>query len=226
MQKFTICIIGDDERQTYLSEYLEKEGMTVLKHPDWNPAYLEGCDLLIGPVSFYRKGELLPEVRDACAEYKVPILNYMSCREFLIANAELTAEGLLAYLILNTPFALQGSHALILGFGRCGSAIAKRLHALGCRVDAYDLVPKALEKPESYDFLVNTIPEIVLTEDILRPLRKSCLLFDIVTTPGGYDEDAVSRLGMTLIRCPAIPGKTAPKSAGYAIGAQAIGYLN
>lgn len=226
MQKFTICLIGDDARQPYLAEYLKKEGMTVLEHPDWNPAYLEGCDLLIGPVTFYRNGELLPEIREACTTYKVPILNYMSCREFLIANAELTAEGLLAYLILNTPFALQGSTALILGFGRCGSAIARRLHALGCRVDAYDLVPEALEKPESYDLLINTIPAVVLTEEILKPLRKDCLLFDIVTTPSGYDEEAVERLGLKLIRCPAIPGKTAPQSAGYAIGAQAIGYLN
>ena len=226
MQDFTICIIGDDARQAYLSEYLEKEGMIVQSHPDWNPAYLKGCDLLIGPVNFYYKGELKEEIRDACAQYHVPILNYMASREFLIANAELTAEGLLAYLILNTPFALNGANALILGFGRCGSAIAKRLHLLGCRVDAYDLVPKELENPESYDFLINTIPERVLTEEVLKPLRKDCILFDIVTTPGGYDEDAVARLGLKLIRCPSIPGNTAPKAAGYAIGAQAIGYLN
>lgn len=226
MQNFTICIIGEDARQAYLSEYLGKEGMTVQVHPDWNPEYLKGCDLLIGPVNFYYKGELKEEIRDACAKYHVPILNYMASREFLIANAELTAEGLLAYLILNTPFALNGSNALILGFGRCGSAIAKRLHLLGCRVDAYDLVPKKLENPESYDLLINTIPEKVLTEEVLKPLRKDCILFDIVTTPGGYDEDAVKRLELKLIRCPSIPGNTAPKAAGYAIGAQAIGYLN
>lgn len=226
MHNFTICVIGNDARQAYLAEYLEKQGMVVHTHNDWNPSYLEGCDLLIGPVGFYKDGKLLPEVNDACSRYHVPVVNYMSNREFLIANAELTAEGLLSYLITNTPFALNGANALVLGFGRCGSAIAKRLHVLGCRVDAYDLIPEQFEKPESYDFIINTIPAKVITEDILKPLRKDCILFDIATAPGGYDEDAVSSLGLTLIRCPGIPGITSPKSAGYAIGALAISYLN
>lgn len=226
MQKFTICVIGTDARQAYLAEYLEKAGMVVHTYPDWNASHLEGCDLLIGPVDFYQKGELRPEISEACAVHHIPVLNYMSSREFLISNAELTAEGFLSYLILNTPFALNGATALILGFGRCGSAIAKRLHVLGCRVDAYDLVPNQLEKPESYDFIINTIPAIVLTEEILTPLRKDCILFDIASAPGGYDEDAVLKLGMKLIRCPGIPGFTAPKTAGYAIGALAVSYLN
>lgn len=61
MQKFTICIIGDDERQTYLSEYLEKEGMTVLKHPDWNPAYLEGAIYSSGPSAFTERANCSPK---------------------------------------------------------------------------------------------------------------------------------------------------------------------
>lgn len=226
MVPYKICVIGTDARQSYLAEYLQKEGMIVRLHPDWNENHLTDCDLLIGPIDFYQNGELLPEISVACAKYHVPILNYMSSREFLIENAELTAEGLLAYLILNTSFSLRGSSALILGFGRCGSAIAKRLHLLGCRVDAYDLVPDALENPKSYDFLINTIPSVVLTEKHLLPLRKDCILFDITPTPGGYDTSAVKELELSLIHCPAIPEKTAPKTAGYAIGAQAIAYLN
>ena len=226
MQNFKVCIIGTDARQSFLAEYLEKEGMEVHLHPDWNISYLEGCNLLIGPVEFYKNGELIPEISESCSTYHVPALNYLSSRDFLIANAELTAEGLLPYLILNTPFALNGANALILGFGRCGSAIAKRLHALGCRVDAYDLVPEQLEKPESYDFIINTIPAIVLTEELLTPLHQDCILFDIASAPGGYDTEAVARLGLKLIHCPGIPGHTAPKSAGYAIGALAVSYLN
>lgn len=226
MKSTKICIVGKDARFSFLAEYLEKEGMQVAIYPEWNETCLEGCDLLIGPVNFYNQGKLLPEISEACAAYHVPIVNYMSNREYLIANAELTAEGLLSYLILNTPFALNGANALILGFGRCGSAIAKRLHVLGCRVDAYDLVPKHLENPKSYDFIINTIPAQVLTEEQLKPLRQDCILFDIASSPGGYDEDAVSRLGLKLIRCPGIPGYTAPKSAGYTLGALALSYLN
>jgi len=226
MQQYSICVIGSDARQTYLSEYLEKEGMHVSYHPDWNPDYIKNHDLLIGPVDFYKDGELLSEVSEACALHHVPILNYMSNREFLITNAELTAEGLLSYLILNTPFTLNGANALILGFGRCGSAIAKRLHVLGCRVDAYDLIPEQFENPTSYDFIINTIPAKLINKDILNPLRQDCILFDIASVPGGFDEDAVCSLGRKLIRCPGIPGHTAPKTAGYAIGELALSYLN
>lgn len=226
MSKFTVCVIGDDARQAYLAEYLEQQGILVHAYADWEPSYLEGCNLLIGPVNFYKEGELIPEISKACATYHVPVVNYMSNREFLIANAEIAAEGLLSYLILNTPFTLNGANALILGFGRCGSAIAKRLHVLGCRVDAYDLVPEKLDNPQIYDLIINTIPAKVITKDMLLSLRKDCILFDIATAPGGYDDEAVSHLGLKLIHCPGIPGATAPKSAGYAIGALAVSYLN
>ena len=58
------------------------------------------------------------------------------------------------------------------------------------------------------------------------PLRKDCILFDIAQVPGGYDENAVQKLGFKLIRCPDIPENTAPKSVSHIIGALAVSYLN
>lgn len=226
MPKYTVCVIGDEACQTYLAEYLNEQRMTVHTHNDFNPSYLEGCDLLIGPADFYANGILRSDINEACATYHVPVVNYLSNREFLIANAELTAEGVLAYVIMNTPFTLSGATGLVLGFGRCGSAIAKRLHVLGCRVDAYDLIPEQFENPESYDFIINTIPATVITEEILKPLRKDCILFDIAPVPGGFDKNAVASLELKLIDCPNIPDITAPKAAGYTLGALAISYLN
>lgn len=226
MPKYTVCVIGDDACQTYLAEYLTGQGMTVHTHNEFQPSYLEECDLLIGPADFYTDGILRSDINEACATYHVPVVNYMSNREFLIANAELTAEGLLSYIIMNTPFTLSGATGLVLGFGRCGSAIAKRLHVLGSRVDAYDLIPEQFENPKTYDFIINTIPDMVITEEILKPLRQDCILFDIVPAPGGFDKDAVTSLGLKLINCPDIPKITAPKTAGYTLGALAISYLN
>ena len=226
MTKYTVCVIGADACQTYLAQYLKEQGMEVYTHNEFKPSYLEGCDLLIGPADFYTDGILRSDINEACATYHVPVVNYMSNREFLIANAELTAEGLLSYVIMNTPFTLSGATGLVLGFGRCGSAIAKRLHVLGCRVDAYDLIPEQFENPKSYDFIINTIPATVVTEDILKPLRQDCILFDITPAPGGFDNAAVAALGLKLINCPHIPEITSPKAAGYTLGALAISYLN
>ncbi len=226
MHKYTICVVGDDACQTYLAEYLIGQGMTVRTHSNFESSYLEGCDLLIGPADFYTDGILRPDINEACALYHVPIVNYMSNREFLIANAELTAEGLLSYVITNTPFTLSGATGLVLGFDRCGSAIAKRLHVLGCRVDAYDLIPEQFENPESYDFIINTIPTPVITEELLKPLRKDCILFDITANSCGFNSDIVAFLGLKLLRYPVTIGFTAPKTAGYTLGSLAISYLN
>ena len=226
MHKYTVCVIGNDARQAYLAEYLKEQGVVVHAHDDFDPLYLKDCDLLMGPESFYMDGTLRPDISEACATYHVAVVNYISNREYLIANAELTAEGFLSHLIINTPFSLNGATGLVLGFGRCGSAIAKRLHVLGCRVDAYDLIPEQFENPESYDFIINTIPAMVITEDILKPLRKDCILFDIASESGGFDTDAVASLGLKIIRCQEIPQHTSPKTAGYALGALALSYLN
>lgn len=187
---------------------------------------MKNVNLLIGPVSFYKNGELLPHIAEACTKYAVPVLNYMSSREYLIANAALTAEGLLSLLISNTPFALFRSKALILGFGRCGKALADRLHGIGCIVTAYDLMPEEIENAQNYDIVINTIPAKVITEKYLTEFRADCIFFDIAATPGGFDEDAIHKLGLKLFHCPAIPGQMSPMSAGYAIGKEALSYLN
>ncbi len=202
-----ICIIGMDEYFKYLSEYLEKEGMQVSHHPEWNEKHITDCDLLIGPADFYNSNKLLPEIDSACATYHVPILNYHSSREYDIANAEFCAEGLVAYIIRNTPFALTGSGGLILGFDRIGSALSKRLHVLGCRVDVYDLFPEVPDNPTSYDFVVNTHPESTLPDSFCNTLRDDCLIFNLSQIPADWVN-------------------ISPKSKGYMIGSLAINYLN
>lgn len=222
----TICVVGTDNRFDYLSEYLIQQGFSVVRYDTFSPEIVEGVDLLIGPVTFYKNSKLLPEIEAACRKEKVPVLNYMVSHEFLLQNARLTAEGFLSILIQNTPFSIFNAPILLLGMGRCGNAIYKLLKSIGVSVDAYDTVPNVLENPTSYSVVINTIPAQVITKDFLKSLDKNCILFDIATSPGGYEKDSVNDLGLRLICCPGIPGKTAPQSAGYAIGETAISYLN
>lgn len=226
MLQTTICIVGTDKRQDYLAEYLSRQGFPITRHEEFSAAAIKGAGLLIGPVTFYKNKKLLPEIEAACKQEKVPVLNYMASEEFLLQNAALTAEGFLSILIANTPFSLLHARILLLGLGRCGKALFSLFKTLDIPTEAYDLMPDRLENAGSFNVVVNTIPAPVVTRTHLESLDPSCFLFDIASAPGGFEPDAVSRLNMTLITCPGIPGKTSPQSAGYAIGEAALSYLN
>jgi dipicolinate synthase subunit A len=220
-----VCVVGEDRRQQYAREYLEEMGFSVVCDKAFHPEMLEGVRLLIGPVSFYQGGKLVPEVESACEAYGTVSLPYMASEEFLLENARLTAEGFLPYLIENTPFSLAEANILLLGMGRCGQAIEKVLAKLSCHVDSYDLIPEELVDWQRFNVVINTIPAQVIGRKQLEALREDCVLFDIATPPGGYVKEALETLNRQVIVCLGIPGKMSPKSAGYCIGRCAVVYL-
>ena len=225
MIKYTVCVTGKDSRQDYLAQYLTGKGIHVIRHEDFSPESIRGADMLIGPVTFYKAGKLLPEIEEACRKENIPVLNYMASEDFMLRNAYLTAEGFLSLLIQNTPFSLDESNILLLGLGCCGKAIEKLLRVLPCRLDAFDQVPVESIVQRAYNVVVNTIPAPVIRREQLSQLPDGCRLFDIASLPGGYDEDAVQELGFILRKCPGIPGQMSPQSAGFCIGQCAMQYM-
>lgn len=226
MSNGTICVVGTDTRQEYLAAYLTEQGFLVKRQKQFAPRELLEVNLLIGPVSFYNGGKLLPGVEAVCKKKGITVFNYMACEEFLLRNTQLTAEGFLSLFIQNTPFCLEEANVLLLGTGRCGKAIHRLLGQFSCFIGAFDKVPKKIDDAGSYNVVINTIPAPVITGKHLQSLNRNCILFEIATAPGGFDREAVCELGLTLIDCPGIPGKLSPQSAGYAIGQCAISRLN
>ncbi len=49
-------------------------------------------------------------------------------------NAVATAEGVIAELVSNSPYNIEGAKILVTGYGKCGRAAACRLKSLGARV--------------------------------------------------------------------------------------------
>lgn len=224
----------------------------------------EDCKMLICPVPFTRDGiqvytedtsetisipdfmshETLPEqiigggfpkyFIHSISQSSTKIYDIMKDDSFVAKNAELTGEGLLKYMIGNTPVTISHAHILIAGYGRCGKVIAEKLSVLEGNITILDhddtAIRTASEKgytvfdpkkfdgsPLPFDMIVNTIPTPVLKAPLLRKLKGSCRIFDIASSPGGFDEDVCKGLSLKVIKCPGIPGKTAPASAGYAI---------
>ena len=174
------------------------------------------------------------EVMVAFKERGVMVFYYFDDELLAMRNAYLTAEGALAHIILKTNRCVKDMRALILGGGRVGKSVAKLLHDVRCHVYAAIRDPKEYAFAAIYsdgvywmsemtrhlhefDVIINTIPELILKEEVLEKIKKDCLIVDLASKPGGVDFARAAELGLTAVHELGIPGKTAPQSAGLAI---------
>lgn len=172
-----------------------------------------------------------PDLRRACAETGVQLVEFRERDEFAWRNAVPTAEGAVEMAIRQTDHTLQGSETLVLGFGRSATALAQTLRGLGARVSvaarspvdrarAYALGISAHPLPElrqlaaRADVIFNTIPAVLLREDVLSQMRPGAVIIDVASAPGGTDFAAARKLGLSAHLAPGLPGIIAPKTAG------------
>lgn len=172
----------------------------------------------------------------------VTFVDILKDKDVVWNNAMLTAEGLLAKIIANTDFAISGAKALIMGFGRCGINIAKKLNSLNCSITIHDHTPEHLsqassfgydvldysqisEKIKDFDIIINTVPSEILSDFHMSLINNSCVLFEIASKPYGFNKELVKKYNLSLITCPGLPGEYSPKSAGELIAKSIISYL-
>ena len=221
------CLYGADcvllpcpaEKGDYLNTPLseEKIPMPRLMEALWPGQVLLGGRLSDETVTAARKGKLLTA-------------DLLRRRELAVGNAALTAEGALSRLMEHSDRSLWRSRVLVLGWGRIGSILTRRLQglgalvsvaargrrdramaeALGCRAFAYEELEHCLG---DMDFIVNTVPARVLTEGMLCLIRPDALLLELASAPGGFDRELARNIGLQVLSAPGLPGETAPRSA-------------
>lgn len=174
-------------------------------------------------------GGILPdELIDICKEKGVFCYDFMKNEPYVIRNAIATAEGSILEALLHQKTNIHGSRTLILGYGRCGKALAQKLKGLDARVSVCSRCKEELAYADlcgmktlslkdlkkciaDYEYIYNTIPTVVLSKDILVKIRKDALVIDIASAPGGVDDEVAQRIGVNVIHCYGLPGKYAPK---------------
>lgn len=188
---------------------------------------LSGCRAVLG-------GQIGSRERMAAEEVGARLIDYYQNESLLLENAALTAEGAVSIVIRMSERALLGSRALVIGYGRIGSALAERLRPFGqtvtvaarsgekrtlarCRGFAAVAAADMDEALREADFVFNTAPAPILTEERLTLLKRDALVLDLASAPGGTDFEAAGRLGKRAILAPGLPGKTSPLSAARAI---------
>ena len=66
---------------------------------------------------------------------------------------------------------------------------------------------------DNLNIVFNTVPSLLIDENLIKKANKNCLIIDLASSPGGVDFKAAEREGITAISALSLPAKTAPKAA-------------
>lgn len=172
-------------------------------------------------------GGLLPEgFYRECAERGIPCYDFMKEEGLSVFNAIATAEGAVLEALLHKETNIHGSKSLVLGYGRCGRVLADKLKGWSARVTVASVSREELavaeslgmdillldhlkEEIHSFSYIYNTIPALVLKEEVLKEAARDVLVIDLASGRGGVDVRAARMLGIETIHCLGLPGKYA-----------------
>ena len=174
------------------------------------------------------------EIEKLLTDRRLKYCDYYKREELIIKNAIPTAEGAIEIALSEMPITLFKCRALVLGYGRVGKVMAERLLGMGADVTVsarkcadFAWIEENRMKPihtndlvsvaESFDLIVNTIPAVVLTEEVLEKVRSDTLIIDLASKPGGVDFNMAKKLGKNVIWALSLPGKSAPITSGKII---------
>lgn len=208
------------EKQIYIKDLFEK---------------IREKTLIAGPFS--------PKMKEELKKNKTHVIDIMEVEELVIYNTIATAEGAIETAISNTEINLHGSKILILGFGKVAKTLSYKLkglsaeitcaarrstdlawiETLGYKVQNINELGQNLAK---FDIIFNTVPQIILTENELRCIKKEALIIDLASKPGGVDQEKVKEMGLNYIWALAIPGKVAPLTSAQYIKKAIYNALN
>ena len=172
-------------------------------------------------------GSISPDIYNLANDEYIEIIDIMKREELAVLNTISTAEGAIEIAIANTNKIIHGSNVLILGFGRIGKVLARKMAGLSAKVTCAARKDEDLawirayghnetninnlgENLSKYDIIFNTVPHLILTKERLEYVKGDTLLIDLASNTGGIDKKTVKERNLKLIWALALPGKVAP----------------
>ncbi len=192
--------------------------------------YINDVFKLMSKNQLFVAGFINEKIENLAKVYNIYTVDILEREEMAVLNAIPTAEGAIQIAMEETPLTIHSSNSLVLGYGRVGKILSKMLNGIGANVyvEARKYSDIALIKSFTYkpvslnelsevlgsmDIIFNTIPHVILIEDLLKKIRNSCLIIDLASKPGGIDFDKARELGLKVIWALSLPGKVAPLTA-------------
>lgn len=211
-------VYGDDNRMSEVKKRLCSRDCGVRPCYVFAPAVRIGLaevNMLDYGAKVYAGG-VQNVARQALLDKEITVYDYNSSAEFSLKNAEYTAESTLTVLLNKLNTQLADNSILLIGFGRCGRAIAKYLYGLNAnftvmtssptyaglytRAVGYDYITL-----DEFDVIINTAPAKVIADNCLEFLKKEVIIIDIASEPYGLDHSIAKELGYDSAVYPALP---------------------
>ncbi len=224
-----------------LEAYIKWASVIMLPIPVWNKEkYISGTDSidLTQVMQYLQSGQVvfggnIPEsMKEQCEKNDVVCYDYLKLPGLAEKNAVATAEGTIAQAVVTGAVNLEGSCCVVTGYGACAGVLAGKLGCLGARVTVIarneNQRKKAVEcgfyavdfnQEETKqvirrsDYIFNTVPALVITEELIACAHKDTVIIDIASYPGGVDFEACERYGICAKLCLGLPGKYSPKTS-------------
>jgi len=268
-----LAIIGGDERQGFLANFLADRGYSVntfglekfehLKFKQFSGTLsgaVSGADIVILPlpitrngvtinspfaysdidlsdmIALFKKNQLIlggkvPDyMLESAAARDIKLYDYLKREEMSVLNAIPTAEGAIEIAMRETEKTIFGSNCLCIGYGRVGKVLSSRLKALGANVTSSarkfsdfawikanglnSVETNTLESElDKFDLIFNTVPHLILDSKALDKCKKTAVIIDLASAPGGVDCVYAQSRGLKAITALSLPGKVAPLTA-------------
>lgn len=179
-------------------------------------------------------GKIGIELENKLKNKNFKFADYFKREEMQVLNAIPTAEGAIQIAMEETPFTLNDSNVIVLGYGRIGKVLSKMLYGIGANVyvEARKYSDLAWVKNNGYipihqkelktylpkmNVIFNTIPQIILNKELLESIDSNSIIIDLASIPGGVDLEAAKALKIKVISALGLPGKVAPVTAAMVI---------
>ena len=105
------------------------------------------------PGQYLFGGNLPDPVKEFCDNNDILWKDFMDMEEISLENAIATAEGAISLAVSQCPINLHRCRCLILGYGRCGQALADRLRGMFADASVCEINPirQTLAKTRGFD---------------------------------------------------------------------------
>lgn len=179
-------------------------------------------------------GGKIPETLYKTLSKNNTLFDYSESEKLLLKNAILTSEAAISIAIEKSKSSLAFKKILVIGNGRIGKTLSHMLSnfyseiyvSARNRLDYNNIIANNFKYINTYnikdyisefDYIFNTVPKKILTEDIISLCKNDCLITDLASAPGGVDTDACKKHKIKAIQALALPGKYSPISAANVI---------
>lgn len=234
----TVLTPGQDPRMIRVAAALAEDGYVpgrtgekadlLLCPPGWGEGKLLPALAALKPGGAVAAGRETEALSRAVGEKGARLFPLFSDEAYRAVNARATAEGTLAELMRLSPRTLTEERALLLGFGACGSAIARLLAAVSCpvavwshpnslaRAAAEGFAPAREETLSDRTVVINTVPAPDFLCRLAARLAPETLFLQ-VASGAVPEEEALTARGVRCFCLPGLPGRYAPESEAAAI---------